>query len=98
LLYRTPLSAMAKERIETMRQTDNGFIIAEKDLALRGPGEVLGTKQTGDIGYRIADLSRDAGLLPEVIALADTLLNEYPDNAERLVHRWIGGAARFANA
>jgi ATP-dependent DNA helicase RecG len=98
LLYRTPLSAMAKERIETMRQTDNGFIIAEKDLALRGPGEVLGTKQTGDIGYRIADLSRDAGLLPDVIALADTLLNEYPDNAERLVERWIGGAARFANA
>jgi ATP-dependent DNA helicase RecG len=98
LLYRTPLSAMAKERIETMRQTDNGFIIAEKDLALRGPGEVLGTKQTGDIGYRIADLSRDAGLLPDVIALADTLLNEYPDNAERLVDRWIGGAARFANA
>ena len=81
-----------------MRQTDNGFILAEKDLELRGPGELLGTKQTGDIGYRIADLARDAGLLPDVIALADTLTSEYPDNAERLVQRWIGGAARFAQA
>ena len=98
LLYRTPLSAMARQRIEVMRQTDNGFIIAEKDLELRGPGEVLGTKQTGDIGYRIADLARDAGLLPDVIALADTLTSEYPVNAELLVERWIGGATRFAHA
>jgi ATP-dependent DNA helicase RecG len=98
LLYRTPLSAMAKERIEVMRQTDDGFIIAEKDLQLRGPGELLGTRQTGDIGYRIADLARDAGMLPDVIALAETLTSEYPDNADRLVQRWIGGAARFAQA
>ena len=98
LLYRTPLSAMARQRIEVMRQTDNGFIIAEKDLELRGPGELLGTKQTGDIGYRIADLARDAGLLPDVIALADTLSCEYPENAALLVERWIGGAARFAHA
>jgi ATP-dependent DNA helicase RecG len=98
LLYRTPLSAMARQRIEVMRQTDNGFIIAEKDLELRGPGELLGTKQTGDVGYRIADLARDAGLLPDVIALADTLSCEYPENAALLVERWIGGAARFAHA
>jgi ATP-dependent DNA helicase RecG len=98
LLYKSPLSAMAKERIDVMRQTDSGFVIAEKDLQLRGPGEILGTKQTGDLGYRIADLSRDAGLLPDVIALSNQLLAEYPVNAEHIVNRWIGSAVRFANA
>ena len=98
LLYQSPLSAMAKQRIEVMRETDNGFVIAEKDLQLRGPGELLGTKQTGDMGYRIADLSRDAGLLPEVIALAERLMQAYPERAELVVERWIGGAVRFAHA
>jgi ATP-dependent DNA helicase RecG len=98
LLYRSPLSALAKERIDVMRQTDSGFIIAEKDLQLRGPGEILGTKQTGDLGYRIADLSRDASLLPDVIELSNQLLAENPDNAEQIVNRWIGSAIRFANA
>jgi ATP-dependent DNA helicase RecG len=98
LLYKSPLSSMAKQRIEVMRETDNGFIIAEKDLQLRGPGEVLGTKQTGDMGYRIADLARDAGLLPEVIACADQLLSDRPELADGIVKRWIGGAMRFAQA
>lgn len=98
LLYHPPLSAMAKERIEVMRQTDNGFIIAEKDLALRGPGELLGTRQTGGMAYRIADLSRDAALLPEVIALAGRLLQDHPEAADALVARWVGGAVRFAHA
>jgi ATP-dependent DNA helicase RecG len=98
LLYQPPLSAMAKERIEVMRQTDNGFIIAEKDLALRGPGELLGTRQTGGMAYRIADLSRDAALLPDVIALAGRLQHSHPDAADALVARWIGGAVRFAHA
>ena len=87
---------MAKERIEVMRQTDNGFLIAEKDLQLRGPGEILGTKQTGGIGYRIADLSRDASLLPEVIALSNQLLVDCPANAQHIVSRWVGGGSRFA--
>jgi ATP-dependent DNA helicase RecG len=98
LLYQSPLSTMAKQRIEVMRQTDNGFLIAEKDLQLRGPGELLGTKQTGDMGYRIADLSRDASLLPDVISMSNQLLSEYPDNAQKIVERWIGSAVRFANA
>jgi ATP-dependent DNA helicase RecG len=98
LLYQPPLSAMAKERIEVMRQTDNGFIIAEKDLALRGPGELLGTRQTGGMAYRIADLARDAALLPEVIALAGRLQRDHPQSADALVARWIGGAVRFAHA
>jgi len=98
LLYKTPLSAMAKQRIEVMRETDNGFIIAEKDLQLRGPGEVLGTKQTGDMGYRIADLIRDAALLPDVIACSNQLLSEHPELANAIVKRWIGSAVRFAQA
>lgn len=98
MLYQAPLSAMARQRLEVMRETDNGFIIAEKDLELRGPGELLGTKQTGEAGYRIAELGRDAALLPEVIELADTLLASYPEAAEAVVTRWIGHAARFAHA
>ena len=93
-----PLSAMARERLEVMRASTDGFLIAEKDLALRGPGELLGTRQTGMAQFRVADLVRDAALLPEVHAAADALLATQPDVAERLVQRWVGGAARFAGA
>ena len=98
MLYQAPLSSMARQRLEVMRETDNGFIIAEKDLELRGPGELLGTKQTGEAGYRIAELGRDAALLPDVIELADSLLASYPEAAEAVVARWIGHAVRFAQA
>lgn len=98
LMYQTPLSAMARQRLETMRQTNDGFLIAEKDLELRGPGELLGTRQTGLATFRIADLARDAALLPAVHALAERLLQEAPDAADRVVARWIGGAARYAAA
>ncbi|WP_447937585.1 ATP-dependent DNA helicase RecG [Thermomonas fusca] len=98
LLYQSPLSAMARERLDTLRQTNDGFAIAEKDLQLRGPGELLGTRQTGLAAFRMADLTRDADLLPKVHALADRLLAEAPQLADRIVDRWIGGAARFAAA
>jgi ATP-dependent DNA helicase RecG len=98
LLYQPPLSQMARERLETMRETNDGFVIAEKDLELRGPGELLGTRQTGLAGFRLADLGRDAGLLPQVHAIADRLLAGSPAVAERLVERWIGGATRYASA
>ncbi|WP_369943408.1 ATP-dependent DNA helicase RecG [Xanthomonas medicagonis] len=98
LMYQAPLSAMARERLQTMRQTNDGFVIAEKDLELRGPGELLGTRQTGLAAFRVADLARDAGLLPRVHALADRLLDESPSLADRIVARWVGGAARFAGA
>jgi len=98
LLYQPPLSQMAKQRLATMRETNDGFVIAEKDLELRGPGELLGTRQTGLAGFRVADLSRDAGLLPQVHQLADRLLAEAPDLADRIVARWVGGAARYASA
>jgi ATP-dependent DNA helicase RecG len=98
LLYQPPLSALARQRLETMRQTHDGFVIAEKDLELRGPGELLGTRQTGLAGLRVADLARDAALLPQVRELADRLLAEAPEVADRIVARWVGGAAQYAAA
>nr|WP_202406805.1 ATP-dependent DNA helicase RecG [Xanthomonas sp. LMG 8989] len=98
LMYQAPLSAMARQRLETMRQTNDGFVIAEKALELRGPGELLGARQTGLAAFRVADLARDAGLLPRVHALADRLLEEAPVLADRIVARWVGGAVRFAGA
>lgn len=98
LLYQAPLSQMARQRLDTMRQTNDGFVIAEKDLELRGPGELLGTRQTGLAAFRVADLARDAGLLPQVHELAERLLATAPALADRITERWIGGAARYASA
>lgn len=98
LMYQGPLSQMAKQRLATMRETNDGFVIAEKDLELRGPGELLGTRQTGLASFRVADLARDAGLLPQVRDLAERLLVESPATADRIVVRWVGGAARYASA
>jgi ATP-dependent DNA helicase RecG len=81
-----------------MRETTDGFVIAEKDLELRGPGELLGTRQTGLAAFRVADLARDAALLPKVQAAADALLQDDAARAERLIARWIGSAARYASA
>ena len=98
LLYQTPLSQLARERLETMRQTNDGFAIAEKDLELRGPGELLGTRQTGLAGFRIADLGRDAHLLPAVHEVAARLLQRQPAEVDRLIARWVGAAERYAGA
>ncbi len=98
LLYRPPLGALARARLDTMRETCDGFRIAEQDLRLRGPGEVLGTRQTGQIELRVADVVRDAGLLPDVHRMADRLAETAPDRVERLIERWVGGAARYAGA
>ena len=98
LLYQSPLSQLARQRLETMRQTHDGFVIAEKDLELRGPGELLGTRQTGLPGFRVADLARDSALLPLVRELADRLLAEAPEVADQIIARWVGGAAQYASA
>ena len=98
LLYQPRLSQHARERLQTMRETTDGFVIAEKDLQLRGPGEVLGTRQTGRLELRIADVLRDAGLMPEVERIGVALLSAHPDLIDPLVARWVGGAARYAGA
>ncbi len=96
LMYNPPLGELAKQRMEIMRQTADGFRIAEKDLELRGPGEVLGTRQTGMMLFRIADLARDADLLNLIPAVADRLLASHPKQSDKLIRRWIGDASRFA--
>jgi ATP-dependent DNA helicase RecG len=98
LLYQPPLGQLARERLQVMRETNDGFRIAEKDLELRGPGEVLGTRQTGQLSFRIADLARDAHLLPAVQQVGERMLVEHPEQAGRLIERWIGGAARYVHA
>jgi len=98
LLYQPPLGQLARERLQVMRETSDGFRIAEKDLELRGPGEVLGTRQTGQLAFRIADLARDAHLLPAVQAVGEHMLAEHPQQASQLIERWVGGAARYADA
>jgi ATP-dependent DNA helicase RecG len=96
LLYKSPLSEHARERLGVMRRTTDGFKVAQKDLELRGAGEVLGTRQTGVMQLKIADLVRDAHLLPEVIRLSDELIEKYPQRVEPLIKRWLTGQAHYA--
>ena len=96
LMYRPPIGSAARERLGIMRETADGFRIAEKDLELRGPGEVLGTRQTGMLQFRVADLARDRELLDAIPAIAERLLAERPERVRKLIQRWIGDASRFA--
>ena len=96
LLFSPPIGSLAKERLNILRQSSDGFRIAEKDLELRGPGEVLGTRQTGMLQFRVADLARDRQLLEGIPPVADRLLAENPELAAKLVRRWIGDATKFA--
>ncbi|TLX62456.1 ATP-dependent DNA helicase RecG [Stutzerimonas nosocomialis] len=89
LLYHPPLSQMGRERLAIMRETCDGFVIAEKDLELRGPGEMLGTRQTGLLQFKVADLMRDADLLPAVREAAQTLLAQWPGHVSPLLERWL---------
>lgn len=98
LLYQLPLSEQARERLAIMRETSDGFLIAQKDLELRGPGEVLGTRQTGLLQLKIADLMRDAPLLPQVREIATELLSTNPRAVEALLSRWIHTQAEYINA
>jgi ATP-dependent DNA helicase RecG len=96
LLYQPPLGDMARARLETLRATTDGFAIAQRDLELRGPGELLGRRQTGDIGMKLADPVRDAPLVPPLQPLADRLLAEHPPLARLLIARWVGDPERYA--
>ncbi|MGQ0503669.1 MAG: ATP-dependent DNA helicase RecG [Panacagrimonas sp.] len=96
LLYQPPLSQSARARLDVMRSTTDGFRIAQADLDLRGPGELLGRRQTGLIGLKIADPVRDAALVPPLQALADDWLERCPAEAQRLIRRWVGDIERYA--
>ena len=98
LLYSAPLSGNGNARLKIMRETTDGFKIAEKDLELRGPGEVLGTRQTGNMQLHIADLQRDAHMLPDIKIIAETLLVNYPENVDALIRRWLGRNEQYAQA
>lgn len=95
LLYRPPLTEIARERLGVMRATNDGFEISRRDLELRGPGELLGTKQTGLMQMRVADLARDADLLPKVQAAAELMLSANEANIAPLLRRWTGQGEQF---
>ncbi len=96
LLYKAPLAPLAKERLRVIRETNDGFQIAERDLILRGPGELLGTRQTGVAQMRVADVVRDRDLIPEVDKAAELLLQQAdPANIAALTARWIGSDEQY---
>jgi len=95
LLYKPPLGRIAKERLGVLRDTNDGFVVAQRDLELRGPGELLGTRQTGLPDYRIANLSRDAGLMPQVQVTAEAIRKTDEKTAAAIVRRWLGDAGRY---
>jgi len=97
LMFKSPLSGQAKERLSIMRKTNSGFEIARKDLQLRGPGEVLGTRQTGLVQFKIADIVRDEYLLDDVKTVAQKMINDSPETVSALIDRWVGRAQQFVN-
>ncbi len=98
LLYHAPLSKTAQKRLAVLRESNDGFIIAQRDLEIRGPGELLGTKQTGMADFKIADLVRDQRLIPEVQRIARYIHDNYPDNAVAIIDRWLGDRDVYAKA
>lgn len=97
LLYQPPLTHLPKQRLAAIKSIHDGFLLAQKDLELRGPGEVLGVRQTGELQLKVADLERDQALLPSVKSAAETLLQHYPEHIELLVKRWLGGNLKFSD-
>ncbi len=98
LMYKNPLSKTATKRIKVLRESNDGFYIAQKDLEIRGPGELLGTKQTGLADLKIADLARDAELIPEVQQHAYLLAKKYPQHSQAIINRWLVNKEKYANA
>lgn len=96
LLYKSPLSMNGQARLDILRQSNDGFEIAERDLELRGAGDILGTKQTGDLSFKVADLQRDAYFLDKAHQVAEQILQDYPHFAEALIQRWLPEAPRYA--
>ncbi|MFA3763031.1 ATP-dependent DNA helicase RecG [Yersinia sp. 2544 StPb PI] len=98
LLYKTPLSKTAQMRLQVLRDSNDGFVIAQRDLEIRGPGELLGTRQTGSAEFKVADLLRDQAMIPEVQRVARHLHQQYPEHARALIERWLPERARYTNA
>ncbi|BCK65376.1 ATP-dependent DNA helicase RecG [Aeromonas caviae] len=98
LLYHAPLSKTAQSRLGVLRETNDGFLIAQRDLELRGPGELLGTRQTGLADLKIADLVRDQPLIPQVQKMARFLMDRHPSHVEPLIRRWLGLRDHYSNA
>ncbi|MGL4251027.1 MAG: ATP-dependent DNA helicase RecG [Aeromonas sp.] len=98
LLYHAPLSKTAQSRLGVLRETSDGFMIAQRDLELRGPGELLGTRQTGLADLKIADLVRDQPLIPQVQKMARFLMDRHPGHVEPLIRRWLGLRDHYSNA
>ena len=98
LLFKSPLSKTAQMRLQVLRDSNDGFVIAQKDLEIRGPGELLGTRQTGNAEFKVADLLRDQALIPEVQRIARHIHERYPDQAAALIERWMPETERYSNA
>ncbi|MGX5914703.1 ATP-dependent DNA helicase RecG [Aliidiomarina sp. Khilg15.8] len=96
LLYKSPLSQNGSERLAVLRESNDGFVIAERDLELRGPGELLGARQTGLAQMKVADLVRDAELIPQIQTLANAMVTHYPDQCKHLMARWLPQGERYA--
>ncbi len=97
LMYHPPLGKVAQQRLGVLRESNDGFVVAQKDLEIRGPGEVLGTRQTGEVQFRVADLLRDQAMVPKVQQLADELLAAHREVVGPLIRRWVGHNARYAD-
>ncbi len=98
LMYQSPLSKTATKRLAVLRESNDGFYIAQRDLEIRGPGELMGTRQTGMAELKIADLVRDAQLIPQVQHIAVKLWQEYPSHAQAIINRWIGHKEQYGHA
>lgn len=97
LMYGEKLSENARSRLQVLRETNDGFVVAERDLQLRGPGELLGTRQTGDMQFRVADMLRDEHLLPRTRELGLLLLEHQPEVVNKLIDRWVGDRRVYAS-
>ncbi|WP_412502843.1 ATP-dependent DNA helicase RecG [Shewanella chilikensis] len=98
LLYKAPLSHTATKRLGVLRQSNDGFVIAQKDLEIRGPGEVLGTRQTGIADMKVADLVRDQALIPHIQKLARHVMSQAPENVDAIIQRWLGDRQQYVQA
>ena len=98
LLYQPPLGQLSKQRLAVMRASQDGFYIAEQDLAIRGPGDVLGERQSGEVAFKIADLARDDDLLPQAHRLAEDIASRDEGQADALISRWVGAVEQYQQA